>query len=63
VVARLTKDGAVAAALALGAAVVSAERDRMEQLIARYDFGEQAGYTKAVRRDIAALHEPRAVEA
>jgi hypothetical protein len=63
VVARLTKDDAVAAALALGAEIVAAERDRKEQLIARYDFGEQAGYTKAMRRDIAALHEPRAVEA
>jgi hypothetical protein len=30
---------------------------------ARYDFGEQAGYTKAMRRGIAALHEPRAAEA
>ena len=57
VVARLTKDDAVAAALALGAEIVAAERDRKEQLIACYDFGEQAGYTKAMRLDIAALHE------
>lgn len=63
VVARLTKDDAVAAALALGAEVVAGERGRMEKMIAHYDYGEQAGYTKAVRRDIAALHEPRAVEA
>jgi len=60
VVARLSHDDAVAAALVLGAEIVAEERARIEKMLAHYGYPETHGYTKAMRRDQAALHEPRA---
>jgi hypothetical protein len=63
VVARLAKADAIAAALALGAEIVAQERARMERQIASYGYPEEHGYTKAMRQNLAALHEPRAIGA
>ena len=61
VVARLSHEDAVAAAMVLGAEIVAAERSRYEHALTIPGCGD--GYYNAMRRDIAALHEPRAVEA
>ena len=60
VVAKLTQADATAAALALGAEIVAAERSRFDRNLTIPGCGD--GYYNAMRRDIAALHEPRAVE-
>lgn len=63
VVPRLSPADAQAAARELGAAVVLAARARMQAAIASIGYGEDHGYTKAVRADIGQLHEPRAIVA
>lgn len=58
---QMSDEAAIAIALIAGAAIVADEKRRMEHAIAHYGYDEDHGYTKAVRRDIAALHEPRAL--
>lgn len=59
--ARMSDEQAHAIALVCGAAVVEDEQRRMEAAIAHYGYPETDGYTKAVRKGIAELHEPRAM--
>lgn len=55
---RMTDEQAIAKCLEVGARIVAEERTRMERAIALCGYGEDHEYTKAVRKDIAALHEP-----
>lgn len=59
--ARMSDEQAEAIALACGADVVADEKRRMEAAIAHYGYPETDGYTRAVRKGIAELHEPRAM--
>lgn len=59
--ARMTDEAAIAIALVAGADIVADEKARMERAIAHYGYPETDGYTKAVRKGIAELHEPRAL--
>lgn len=56
---RLSDAEAEAAALALGQVIIEYELAHAERCIARYGYPEAHGYTKAMRKGIAELHEPR----
>lgn len=57
----MTDEAAEAHALEMGARIAASVKARKEAAIAHYGKPETDGYTKAVRRDIAELHEPRCI--
>ncbi len=61
IVARLSAEAAEAAAIEMGADVAKVEREAMERAIAHCGHPESHGYTKAVRAEIAEIHEPRVI--
>jgi hypothetical protein len=58
---RMTDDDAAALCLDLAAAYLADQKASMEHSIAHYARGESDPYTQAMRRGIAALHEPRSL--
>lgn len=59
VVPRLTDEQAIEAGLAMGAKIVARELHQMEVAIERSGYTPDHGYVRAMRKGIAALHEPR----
>lgn len=55
----LSDADAQALALQLGGAYLIRQKAFFEGRIAFYNYGESDGYTKSIRKSIAALHEPR----
>jgi hypothetical protein len=58
---RMDRQDATAFALELGAAYAADERTRLERCIAPEGGPKSNGYTMAIRKELAALHEPRAL--